>query len=80
METGFCCLDHAITGAIYFTFHNDKKIVFRSSKFLSRKNVGKKSFGQALQYATQRVRSPFRFNVLSLLARNRENKGHKVYS
>ena len=24
-QTGFCGLDHAITGAIYFTFHNEKK-------------------------------------------------------
>ena len=24
-QTGFCSFDHAITGAIYFTFHNGKK-------------------------------------------------------
>ena len=31
-QTGFRGFDHAITGAIYFTFHNGKKIVFRSPK------------------------------------------------
>ena len=49
-QTGFRCFDHAITGAIYFTFHNGKKIVFGSPKlqifslscFCQEKNVEKK--------------------------------------
>ena len=31
-QSGFCGFDHAITGPIYFTFYNGKKIVFPSSK------------------------------------------------
>ena len=34
MQTGFCGFDQAITGAIYFSFHNGKKSSFRSSKSL----------------------------------------------
>ena len=31
-QAGFYGFDQAITSAIYFTFHNGKKVVFRSSK------------------------------------------------
>ena len=51
-QTGFCGFDHAITVAIYFTFHNGKKssldcpsytsIQVSHLRFLSRKKVKKK--------------------------------------
>ena len=54
-QTGFCGFDHAITGAIYFTFDNGKSCLaivqirvspnqfkFFTLRFLSRKNLEKK--------------------------------------
>ena len=34
-ETGFCGLDHAITVALYFTFHNGKKSSLDRPSYIS---------------------------------------------
>jgi len=34
-QTGFCDFDQAITGAIYFTFHNGKKSAFDRPNYTS---------------------------------------------